>query len=179
MPDRFGMRQYRTPVFVALGAFASLVACAGDVAPIASSALLNAEYQLPISAGARVTARDGKWLEEGPDGRQSLAVIDPGVRGDLDGDKIPDAAVLLVYSGGGSGAFNYLAAVLNDQGRPRHVSSIELGDRVKVGSVAFEKGRVVASLVVHGANDPLCCPTVPVTRAFELAGGRLVELSMP
>jgi len=37
--------------------------------------------------------------------------LDQGVRGDLNGDGIQDAVVLLVYWRGGSGVFDYLAAV--------------------------------------------------------------------
>jgi uncharacterized Zn-binding protein involved in type VI secretion len=85
----------------------------------------------------------------------------------------------MVYSGGGSGVFNYLAAVLNERGHPRHLASASLGDRVKVGSIAVSQGRITVDLVVQGENDPLCCPTLPATRTFALTGSSLVEVGGP
>jgi hypothetical protein len=159
---------------VVLSASSSLAACQATV--LDASALLDAEYLLPEPSGAAVRVRDGKWSQVGDTSRQALTVVDLSVRGDLDGDGVPDAIVLLVYSTGGSGVFHHLAAVLNDRGRPRHASSVALGDRVRVNSVTLADGRVTADLVVQGENDPLCCPTLPIARVFTLTEGRLVEV---
>ena len=37
----------------------------------------------------------------------------------------------------------------------------------------IERGEVVVDLVVQGENDPLCCPTQPVTYRFRLANDEL------
>jgi len=140
-------------------------------------ALLNAEYRLPIQGSSSVQVRDGKWAVENAQGRQSLTVLDLNLHDDLDGDGLPDAVVQLVYWGGGSGVFNYLAAVINDQGQPLHVASAELGDRVQVKSVTVKNGRITVRLVVQGADDPACCPMVPATRVFSLVKNHLVEVS--
>jgi hypothetical protein len=155
------------------GALSSLGAC--RAAPLDTPALLGAEYRLPAPSGESVRVRDGKWDHVDTNSRQALTVVDQNVRGDLDGDGVPDAVVLLVYSSGGSGVFHHLAAVLDDRGRPRHVSSMALGDRVRVNSVTLLDGRVTVDLVVQGDNDPMCCPTMPITRVFTLEEGQLVE----
>ena len=152
---------------------------AGDPSVLQQEALLNAEYRLPVDAGALVRVRDGEWVQEDIEDRQRLSVMDQGLRGDLDGDGLPDAVVLLVYSGGGSGVFHSLAAVLNEQGRLRHASSIALGDRIQVKSLSMNGARVAARLVVHGQGDAMCCPTQLVFREFGLEQGRLVEVYGP
>lgn len=157
----------------------SLAALAGSAcgpASLDAAALSNAEYQLPSRSGQTVRVRDGKWAEPPAEGRQTVTIVDMNARGDLNGDGVSDAVVLLVYSGGGSGTFVYLAAVLNDQGRPRHVSSVELGDRVKVNSIVVADMRVTVGLTIHGRNDAACCPTEPGTRVFGMTDQKLVEI---
>lgn len=148
----------------------------GEAQPLDSASLSNAEYRLPFSPDAVVRVRDGKWSRDDSDGPETLTIADRGLRGDLDGDGYPDAVVLMVYWGGGSGVFHYLAVVRNERGHPRHFSSVGLGDRVKVGAMVLNEGRVTVSLIVQGENDPMCCPTVPTTRTFALAGNELVEV---
>ena len=123
-----------------------------------------------------VTVRDGKWSRETPEGRESLTILDIGIRGDLDASGTEDAVMLLVYWGGGSGVFNYLAAVLNGNGHPRHESSIELGDRVKILAVTLKKGVIKARLIETGDDDPACCPTHRATHYYHFANGKLVEV---
>jgi hypothetical protein len=137
--------------------------------------LLNARYELPEAAHSIVSVHDGKWNLEDAEGRRSLTVMDLNLRGDLNGDGADDAVMLLVYWGGGSGVFSYLAAVLNDKGQPRHVSSVELGDRVKIKSVRLKRGKITARLVVTGERDAACCPTERITLVFALVNGELVE----
>ena len=94
--------------------------------------------------------------------------------GDLDADGIDDAAVILLTAGGGSGAFCDLAAVLNEQGQPRNVDTVSLGDRVVIEALSVEGGKIMVTMIAHDADDPLCCPTMQVTRTYELDGGRPV-----
>jgi hypothetical protein len=162
---------------IALILLAATVACAKAPPPpparFDAAALGDAEYRIPVASAGTVRARGGSW--SGPEGKQSLTVLDRNARGDLDGDGVPDAAVVLVYWGGGSGVFNYLAAVVNDHGAPRHVASAELGDRVRIDGLSVAAGEVTVNLTVQGPNDPMCCPTQAATRTFALRGNELVE----
>ena len=138
-----------------------------------AAAVGNAEYRIPIAAAGTVRAQGGKWSD--PQGKQSLTVLDMNARGDLDGDGAADAVVVLVYWGGGSGVFNYLAAMVNDHGTPRHVASAELGDRVRIGGLSVAGGKVTVNLTAQGEHDPMCCPTQAETRTFALQGQELVQ----
>jgi hypothetical protein len=161
----------------------SLVACGPKTPepppPLTVEMLKNAEYhsEWPAEGVAKLT--DGEYEEEIVPGSASKLVImvypDMYAFGDLNGDGVDDAAVVLATSGGGSGTFISLEAVINDQGTPQHVASAELGDRARVESVAIESGEITVELVTHGPDDPMCCPTVEATRKYKLQGDTLVQ----
>jgi hypothetical protein len=143
--------------------------------------LKNAEYhsEWPAKGVAKLT--EGEYEEEIVPGAASklTIVVYPNMHafGDLDGDGADDAAVVLATSGGGSGTFISLEAVLNDKGAPNHVASAELGDRKKIESVAIESGQITVDMVTHGPDDPMCCPTVEATQKYKLQGDTLVQIS--
>ena len=149
--------------------------------PLTVEMLKNAEYhsEWPAEGVAKLT--DGEYEEEIVPGAASKLVIvvypDRYAFGDLNGDGVDDAAVVLATSGGGSGTFISLEAVINDQGRPKHVASAELGDRARIESVVIESGEITVELVTHGPDDPLCCPTVEATHKYKLQGDTLVQIS--
>jgi hypothetical protein len=134
-------------------------------------ALRNASYRVSL-------APDGVRLSNGEYREPAAAGAAPGITvsledsltavGDLDGDRVVDAAVVLIASGGGSGSFRELAAVLNRGGTPYQAASAPLGDRVKVQSTAIHAGQIQVRMLSQGAGDPLCCPTVETIRAYTL-----------
>ncbi|MCK5483483.1 MAG: hypothetical protein KAJ13_07250 [Gemmatimonadetes bacterium] len=99
--------------------------------------------------------------------------------GDLDGDGVPDAAVVLATETGGSGTFVDLAVVLKRDGRPENVATAFLGDRVPVESIRIVDREIQLDLTMHGPADALCCPSLEVTRKFRLVGGELEEIEPP
>jgi hypothetical protein len=90
--------------------------------------------------------------------------------GDLDGDGTKDAVVVLGASGGGSGKFYLLAAVLNRDGKAHASATKLLGDRIIVNNVSIGARLVSVDIVTQGPNDPLCCPTKRETLKFMLQG---------
>ena len=63
--------------------------------------------------------------------------------GDLNGDGAKDAVVVINVNTGGSGTFMDLAIVINDDGKPVHVDSYGLGDRVSISDVKIKpNGRI-------------------------------------
>jgi hypothetical protein len=166
-------------------ALALLVACGPKTPepppPLTVEQLKNAEYhsEWPAEGVAKLT--DGEYEEEIVPGAASKLIIvvypDMHAFGDLDGDGVDDAAVVLATSGGGSGTFISLEAVINDKGTPQHVASAELGDRTKIESVAIESGRITVEMVTHGPEDPMCCPTLEATHKYKLQGDTLVQIS--
>ena len=162
-----------------------LVACGPKMpepaSPLTVEMLKNAEYhsEWPAEGVAKLT--DGEYEEEIVPGAASKLIIvvypDMHAFGDLNGDGVDDAAVILATSGGGSGTFISLEAIINDQGTPKHVASAELGDRAKIEAVVIESGEITVEMVTHGPEDPMCCPTVEATQQYKLQGDTLVQIS--
>lgn len=134
-------------------------------------ALESATYK-PLHHSEGVTLKQGAYAQ----GPETVNLEKVRGYGDLDADGVEDAAVVLASSGGGSGTFKEIAAVLNQGGVPTHVASADLGDRVKVEAIAVESGTIRAQLIVHDEADPLCCPTKPVTWEYRLQEGTLVKV---
>ena len=143
------------------------------LAAITPEMLLNHEYQLPDS-GKKASMKDGKYQSgEGVDYIYA-AVSNVMAFGDINADGRPDAAVVLSENMGGSGVFESLVVILNEGKGLAQGPAIPLGDRVLVQAMRIEKSRIILDLVVHGPNDPLCCPNQPQTQSYALASGLLL-----
>lgn len=146
------------------------------VAPLTLDALKNAEYQSEYPASRKAKLTDGTYKEKvTPNSPTELVIkLDQVAVGDLNGDGAPDAAVVLIAQPGGSGTFYDLAAVLNQNGTPKHVASALLGDRIKINSITVQAGEIVVDMVIQGPKDPMTKPTLAVTRKYKLQDGKLV-----
>ena len=84
---------------------------------LAEEAVRNGKYELPDIGAFQL--KDGNYQEKYGEGASQVKRV--GVVavafGDLDGDKVEDAAVVLWANTGGSGTFIYLAPVLNKDGK--------------------------------------------------------------
>ena len=142
--------------------------------------LRNAQYHLPLLGddNTPIQFTDGAGqiaYGEGATERVSAGIVNDTVAfGDLNGDGIADAAVVVFISGGGSGTFIHLVAVLDQDGQPAQAALAFLGDRVPVRSLTIASSRIVAETVAHRPSDGLCCPTLEITRTFTLRDNRLV-----
>ncbi len=147
--------------------------------PLTVEALRNAEYKSEWPREGVAKLKDGQYEEEIVPGSASklVIVVYPNMHafGDLNGDGVDDAAVILATSGGGSGTFISLEAVINDQGAPKHFASRSLGDRAQINSVVIEGGEITVDMVTHGPDDPMCCPSLQATKTFTLQGDTLIE----
>ena len=141
-------------------------------------ALKNAEYNSDLPAAKKAKLTNGVYEEvlvPGSASKLNIHLIDQYAIGDLNGDGAADAAVILAANAGGSGVFTTLAAVVNDNGKPRHAASADLGDRTQVKSVSIVSGIINLELVTHSPSDPMCCPTQNETQKFKLQGDQLVR----
>ena len=126
-----------------------------------------------------VTLVDGRYEGEpflpGSATRQVVKFV-PGVMatGDLTGDGIDEAVVVLAHNSGGSGVFMHLAIVQDHGGNLENVATFNLGDRVKVIAVDIDDGTIVVDLVEHSPNDPMCCPTNKTQRKWLLRNSELI-----
>jgi hypothetical protein len=158
---------------------ASPTARSETTAPLTVEALKNAVYSGIFEEPVKLT--DGQYegppFVEGGASRPTLTFTDVYTFGDLDGDGVEDAAVVLVASTGGSGDFYYLAAVLNRDGSPDNVATQLLGDRPRVDSAAINGAEITVDALTHGPDDPLCCPTQQTTLVYRYEGEQLMKVS--
>ena len=137
---------------------------------LTEDALRNATYQHEFPKDGQAQLQDGTYEEaiEGSASKIHIAMMDLVAFGDLNGDGIWDAAVVLEASGGGSGTFRSLEAVVNEDGAPVHVASALLGDRVKLEEIVIADQYIKVQMVTHGEGDGMCCPTLRVVQLYQL-----------
>ena len=179
-------RRTRSCLLAALasGFVATLSACAAEEAPappppseLAAAILRSAAYASQHVEEGEVRLVQGVFRDTAR--RVSVFFLPEYATGDIDSDGVPDAAVVLATTTGGSGTFLDLALVLNRDGQPVNVATLFLGDRVPVDRIRVVDGEVQVDLTMHGPADPMCCPSLEVTRRFRFESGKLVESHPP
>ena len=161
-----------------------LLACSGlspqkkTATGLTVAELKNAEYLSQYTTDSKAKLTDGEYRQRVVEGSAAEVVVtltDSIAFGKLS-DCREAAAVILKSETGGSGTFTDLAVVVNDNGRLQNIATKFLGDRVKVKTISFKAGTITVDLITHGPNDPMCCPTLQVTRKYELQGNTLIRL---
>jgi hypothetical protein len=140
---------------------------------LTEQALKNAEYRLPDIGTFRL--RDGQF--EYSYGSSTTQVNKAGflqaANGDLNGDGQADAAVVLWVTTGGSGTYIYLVAMLDQAGQPRQGGADPVGDRVQIQQLSVQTGKIIVIAKAFAKGDPMCCPSLQVTRTYRLDGSTL------
>lgn len=129
--------------------------------------LQNMEYTLPDFG--TVSLSNGTY--ENREQRFTVTLVNQEgwlAAGDLDGDGNEDAVVLLGVTSGASGQFTYLVPVLNQGTTLQPLAATFLGDRVKINSLTVASQQITLNMVTQGPDDPMCCPTLEVTRIYQL-----------
>jgi hypothetical protein len=144
-----------------------------SVAPLDVNNLENMEFSLPVSqksvklSGGSYEARSGNdYLE--------VRITSDIAEGDLNGDGVADAALVIAENTGGTGRFASLVIVLNKNGNPVQTALFQIGDRVKINQITIQDERVTLDMIIHGPQDPLCCPSLPTTQTFRLSSAELL-----
>ena len=152
----------------------------GELRRLTLEQLHDGQYHLPLLGdedtpirfrGGQGSIRYGAGATERV---QTGLVGDLVAFGDLDGDQVADAAVVVFIDSGGSGTFIYLLAMHDREGTPVQAGHEFLGDRVRVKSLTISGGHIIVTMEAHGPDDGLCCPSIEISRAFTLHGSRLV-----
>jgi hypothetical protein len=94
--------------------------------------------------------------------------------GDLNGDGVADAAVILATETGGSGTFISLVSAVRSEEELQPAGVILLGDRVRIEELSIANGVIRVEYLRQGPNDPMCCPTQATTAHYTLRRGLLV-----
>jgi hypothetical protein len=152
----------------------STSAPAPTVSPLTVEMLKNGTYVLPESKET-VTLVNGTYdRAESNENILHVELRDPIAFGDLNSDGAEDAAFVLSENMGGTGFFMSVVVILNQGGMPVQSASRFLDDRAQLNSVVIINGRIAVDAVIHGFNDPMCCPNFPVVETFRLTGGALI-----
>ena len=99
--------------------------------------------------------------------------------GDLNDDGVEDAVVILNTYAGGNRSFMELAAVLNRDGAPYNIASIDMGYSVPINFLSIESGNIIIDMMTYGPNDAMCCPTERKVFRYKLSGWELVQIFDP
>ena len=93
--------------------------------------------------------------------------------GDMDGDGVEEAVVMLWESSGGSGTYSYLAALGREGSEIVNIATTEIGDRVQLRDARISGNRIELDIVQAGPEDAGCCPGEMATLAWALEGNSL------
>ena len=141
--------------------------------------LQNTAYTSEWTESGLAPLTDGEYREPlSPDSATEIVVqlTDNLVAGEL-GEGGQASAVILVTQPGGSGTFYDLAIVARVNDEPVNVATTFIGDRVQINAIAIDHGEVVLDMIIHGPDDPMCCPAQHVIQKFSLQGSELVPTS--
>ena len=132
---------------------------------IAGATITGTEY-------GPVTLQDGTWegepWVEGGSSRPRVGLDgDFILRGDIDGDGVDEAVVLVWQSSGGSGTFNYIALMDQGDSGMQNAATTPLGDRVRVLGGSISENLLELQVIEHDEDDPACCPTREATRYYD------------
>jgi len=140
---------------------------------LSTDEIVNATLITPM-ANRAIQLAGGKFERgSGPD-YLSVNLLEQLIAfGDLNGDGLEDAAVLLAENGGGSGVFVSLMVIYNQDGKPAQGPSSPIDDRPRAESLSIEAGQVRFEGVIHGPGDVMINPTLNVVELFMPEADRL------
>jgi immunoglobulin-like protein involved in spore germination len=144
--------------------------------PEEAKKILNAQYQLGATDALQVVQlTDGKFQQGTPGGADSVsvAVSDFIAVGDLNADGTNEVAALVSENYGGTGVFVFLAVYANQNGTLTFQNSTMVDDRPKLNTLSIEGGEIYLDAVIHGPDEPMCCPTLRTTRHYRFADNQL------
>ena len=155
------------------------------VPPLTWEQLKNATYPLPPDWGGppegALPLEDGLFSWTPVPGSASVErfLLHRGVAfGDLNGDGVSDAVVIMVHVSAGTGNFRHLYVVLNEGGEPHPVAQSFVGDRIIVEHVLVVDGTIDLLLWTYRPEEPYgSTPTLQVAQRYRLDGQTLQLLS--
>src|SRR5215216_1643746 len=136
----------------------------------------NAQYQLGTPDSLQVVQLvDGQFEQGTPGGADFISVhmTDFVATSDLDGDGVNEVAALISENYGGSGVFVFLAVYANDNGKLTFQNASMVDDRPQLNALSIGSGEIYLDAVIHGTDDPMCCPTWRTSRHYRLTDGQL------
>ncbi len=143
-----------------------------ETSGLTADKLKNGTYHAPYN-DRTITLVNGSYSEGSGATIYSVNMLNTFAFGDLNGDGINDAAIILVENMGGTGQFVSLISIYDNGGMPLQKDAAELGDRVQVNSMDISSGVIHLGMIVHAPNDPLCCPSQAQNQSYWMISGNL------
>jgi heat shock protein HslJ len=138
--------------------------------------LANAIYQTEFVETGQVTLVNSEFRGEAEASSAPLIVqlTYHMAFGDLDGDDIEEAAVVLVTNAGGSGVFYDLAVVKKKERELNNIAITSLGERILVRDVVIQNRVIHVDMLVSSAEHITCCPDAPAEKRYRLDSDILI-----
>ena len=130
--------------------------------------------------GGSVSLLNGGWegepyTDSGASRPRAGLVENVYFTGDLDGDGVPEAVVILWRSSGGTGTNTYVVVMARHNDEIRNIGTALIGDRVKLRSGKIADGNITLEVLQAGENEAMCCPTMLAVRTWSFRDGQLEE----
>ncbi len=139
----------------------------------------SATYMSQFTESGFITLTAGKYESDEPEWRV-VAGLDKHIAiGDLDGGTTVESAVVIWTNTGGTGTFIDLAILALRDGEIVNIATRFLGDRLRIHALSIVEREIVLDATMHTPDDPMCCPSLRVTRRFRLDQGGLTEQERP
>ena len=108
-----------------------------------------------------------------------IKVFGEPVIGDLDNDGVPDAALILVETTGGSGTFYHVVAAFNRDNRFVGTRAVMLGDRIVPQQLTIRHGLVFVDYLDRRPGEAMAiAPSQHVSKYLVAREGQLKEIPL-
>jgi hypothetical protein len=150
----------------------------------ANNSLPTAAVFNPLTAnylinGEEVSLVNGKAVG-GDNSKTTTAVFGEPMIGDLNGDGVNDAALIITQDSGGSGLFYYVAAAINTKDGAEGTNAVLLGDRIAPQNGEITDGQIIENYADRKISDPMTtAPSVGVSLYLALNGTTLEKTVAP
>ena len=143
--------------------------------PLRLTTLQNFTYPSTYTRSGKASLLDGFYSEEAAPGSAAELSVQMGYHafGELNGDDLEDAAVILITDPGGSGTFFDMVAVSSLKDDFTASAPVYLGDRIQVENIEIKDGQIEMIYLTQGPEDSMASPGERVLRVYSLQGGLL------
>lgn len=138
--------------------------------------LRNAQYQLGATDALQVVSLTDGTFEQGTQGSDqfmSILMTEFVAVGDLTGDGTEEAVALISENYGGTGVFVFLTVFSDVDGIWTFQTSTMVDDRPQINALSIENDVIFLDAIIHGIDEPMCCPTLRTTRRYRFVDNLL------
>jgi len=134
---------------------------------LSKRSLRNLTYKNEVANFGSALLKDGKFTESVEPGSASKIVVklsETFTYGEINGERA--VAVILVTNSAGSGVFYDLGIITEQMKKSDKVSTINLGDRIKIDSIVFNNDTVFVDLLTQADGEPMVTHSKREIRKF-------------